>query len=135
MRLYFQKKQICRRGCVSPNWYFYYIWSFQCTLKWQRREFGNRIIEEACAIWPYLKIAHGKSGNSHTQGSVEHPHQDTENIFQARIAWKAITSVNDPKDYILCNLWRTEYLMKPSSGLPAKYGLKMSSFQNDYRTI
>ena len=45
------------------------------------REFVNRIIENLEALWPGLKIVHGKPRHSQSQGSVERANQDIENML------------------------------------------------------
>ncbi|CAI6372620.1 unnamed protein product [Macrosiphum euphorbiae] len=45
------------------------------------REFVNKIINELCNMWEDLKIVHGKPRHSQSQGSVERPNQDVENIL------------------------------------------------------
>lgn len=35
------------------------------------REFSSRVIEQTCAMWPQLKIVHGKPRHSQSQASVE----------------------------------------------------------------
>ena len=45
------------------------------------REFSNKIVQEACEMWPELKIVHGKPRHSQSQGSVERANQDIENML------------------------------------------------------
>lgn len=45
------------------------------------REFSNKIVEELCSMWKDLKIVHGKSRHSQSQGSVERANQDIENML------------------------------------------------------
>lgn len=45
------------------------------------REFANKIVQEACDMWPELKIVHGKPRHSQSQGSVERANQDIENML------------------------------------------------------
>ncbi|XP_050062904.1 KRAB-A domain-containing protein 2-like [Aphis gossypii] len=45
------------------------------------REFANQVVTEICAMWPELKIVHGKPRHSQSQGSVERANQDIENIL------------------------------------------------------
>jgi len=45
------------------------------------REFANQVVTEMCAMWPELKIVHGKPRHSQSQGSVERANQDIENIL------------------------------------------------------
>ncbi|XP_069610658.1 KRAB-A domain-containing protein 2-like [Ranitomeya imitator] len=42
------------------------------------REFCNKSL---CAMWPDMKIVHGKLGHSQSQGSVERTNQDIENML------------------------------------------------------
>lgn len=45
------------------------------------REFANIIVQEACSMWPELKVVHGKPRHSQSQGSEERANQDIDNIF------------------------------------------------------
>eukprot|EP00102_Acyrthosiphon_pisum_P018385 XP_008190120.1 PREDICTED: KRAB-A domain-containing protein 2-like [Acyrthosiphon pisum] len=45
------------------------------------REFANKVVTEMCAMWPELKIVHGKPRHSQSQGSVERVNQDIENML------------------------------------------------------
>jgi len=45
------------------------------------REFVNKVVTEICAMWPELKIVHGKPRQSQSQGSVERANQDIENML------------------------------------------------------
>lgn len=45
------------------------------------REFANKVVTEICAMWPELKIVHGKPRHSQSQGSVERANQDIENML------------------------------------------------------
>ncbi|KAJ8718885.1 hypothetical protein PYW07_016441 [Mythimna separata] len=45
------------------------------------REFSNKIVQEACDMWPKLKIVHGKPRHSQSQGSVKRAIQDIENML------------------------------------------------------
>ncbi|CAG4946502.1 unnamed protein product [Parnassius apollo] len=47
------------------------------------REFANKVVKEVCAMWPELKIVHGKPRHSQSQGSVEKANQDIEKIICA----------------------------------------------------
>lgn len=46
------------------------------------RKLVNKIINELCDMWGYLKIVHGKPWHSQSQGSVERANQDVENILR-----------------------------------------------------
>ncbi|XP_069615885.1 KRAB-A domain-containing protein 2-like [Ranitomeya imitator] len=45
------------------------------------REFCNKVIQNLCAMWPDMKIVHGKPRHSQSQGSVERANQDIENML------------------------------------------------------
>ncbi|CAG4949101.1 unnamed protein product [Parnassius apollo] len=45
------------------------------------REFANKVVKEACAMWPELKIVHGKPRHSQSQGSVKRSNRDIEKIL------------------------------------------------------
>ncbi|XP_045511256.1 KRAB-A domain-containing protein 2-like [Colias croceus] len=45
------------------------------------REFANKVVKEVCAMWPELKIVHGKPRHSQSQGSVERANQDVEKML------------------------------------------------------
>lgn len=45
------------------------------------REFVNNVITELTALWPELKIVHGKPRHSQSQGSVERANQDVERML------------------------------------------------------
>ncbi|XP_008183200.1 SCAN domain-containing protein 3-like [Acyrthosiphon pisum] len=45
------------------------------------REFLNQIVFNLRNVWPELKIVHGKSRHSQSQGSVERANQDIENML------------------------------------------------------
>ena len=51
------------------------------------REFKNKeIIDEVVALWPGLKMVHGKPRHSQSQGSVERANRDIENLIAC---WQA----------------------------------------------
>ncbi|XP_060836383.1 KRAB-A domain-containing protein 2-like [Rhopalosiphum padi] len=50
-------------------------------LKYKRAEEVAYVVTEICAMWPELKIIHGKPRHSQSQGSVERANQDIENIL------------------------------------------------------
>lgn len=45
------------------------------------REFANNVVKEVRAMWPELKIVHGKTRHSQSQGSVERANQAIENML------------------------------------------------------
>lgn len=45
------------------------------------RKFANQVVTEICAMWPELKIVHGKPRHSQSKGSVERANQGIENIL------------------------------------------------------
>uniref|UniRef100_A0A2S2QZI3 KRAB-A domain-containing protein 2 n=1 Tax=Sipha flava TaxID=143950 RepID=A0A2S2QZI3_9HEMI len=45
------------------------------------REFVNNVITDLTALWPELKIVHGKPRHSQSQGSIERANQDVEQIL------------------------------------------------------
>ncbi|XP_060861668.1 KRAB-A domain-containing protein 2-like [Metopolophium dirhodum] len=45
------------------------------------REFANKVVTEICAMWPELKIVHGKPRHRLSQGSVERDNQDIANML------------------------------------------------------
>jgi hypothetical protein len=45
------------------------------------RELVNSVITEISALWPQLKIVHGKLQHSQSQGLVEQANHDTENML------------------------------------------------------
>lgn len=46
-------------------------------------EFANKVVSSLMEYWPSLKIIHGKSRHSQSQGSVERANQDIENMVSA----------------------------------------------------
>lgn len=57
------------------------------------REFANKIVQEACEMWPELKIVHGKPRHSRSQGSVERANQDIKNMLHvlSSLSWRIPT--------------------------------------------
>lgn len=101
------------------------------------REFSNKIVEEACAMWPDLKIVHGKPRHSQTQGSVERANQDIENMLSSWLESNHTSKWSEGLRFvqlmknrafhegIKCSPYEAMF------GTPAKFGLKTSSFPND----
>ena len=61
-------------------------------------DFSNKISEEVCALWPDLKIVHGKPSQIQTQGLIEHSNQDNENMLSSWL------ESNHTSKRVLCNL-------------------------------
>ena len=46
-----------------------------------RREFASQVVQGIVAMLPGCKLVHGKPRHSQSQGSVERPNQNVENIL------------------------------------------------------
>ncbi len=97
-----------------------------------RRSLYN--VEEACTMWPDLKIVHGKPRHSQTQGSVERANQDIENMLSSWLEnnhtskWsEGLRFVQLMKNRafhegIKCSPYEAMFVT------PAKFGLKLNVF-------
>jgi len=76
------------------------------------RKFANKIIQNLADMWPGMKLVHGKSRHSQSQGSVERSNQDVRDML---VAWMSDTTRKPGlKDYGLSKARKTELCIQAS---------------------
>ncbi|XP_053607024.1 KRAB-A domain-containing protein 2-like [Plodia interpunctella] len=101
------------------------------------REFATKIAEEACRIWPELKIINGKPRESQGQGTLKRAYQDIENILSM---WMEVNNTNKWSDGLrFVQIIKNREYHTGINGSPyeamfgkrLKIGLKSSSIPNE----